>query len=262
MSHNRFYQIQKHPIFDSREQMKGYLLSVTDVTSYMQMREQIQDQVEELRAVNYQLKEQIKLKNTLSKVSARNYVARELHDILGHSMTLTIKLLEIGVIKIDESNDVLSGLENVEEAYRVSSKGYNDLRKSLVDKQEISYDLISLKTEINKIGLVLKAAGLVFELKMSKINGLLREDEYQTIIRFIQEAVTNSVKHGKASEIIVSMDFQQSKRIIRVQDNGCGCKDFIKGNGINGMLDRAKLVEGIISLDLCQAEGFCIQLEY
>jgi len=269
---NKFLHVQKKLLIDNKNKFLGFIITIMDVSSHMILKKNIELQVEELRAINYELKEKINLADTLTKISARNYVARELHDILGHSMTISIKLLEIAKIEC-ESNDykeeegfkhntIESVNKRLSEAYEICSEGYLNLRKSLIEKQKMSYDLISLKTEVNKMGKVLRVAGIEFELIMGKVNGLLSEVEYQAIKRFCQECITNGIKHGKASNISIQMNFDSTKNIITIRDNGIGCDDFTKGNGLLGMEDRALEVNGEINYFSKVGEGFLVELVY
>lgn len=268
----KYLHIQKKMLIDHKNKFLGYIVTIMDVSSYIILKNNIEQQVEELRAINYELKEKIKQSDTLTKVSARNYVARELHDVLGHSMTISIKLLEIAKMECDSDTCVEGAgfspetIESVNlrlsKAYDICSEGYLTLRKSLFEKQEMSYDLISLKTEVNKMGKVLKVAGIDFDLVMEKVNGLLSESEYQTINRFCQECITNAVKHGKATKISIQMSFESTKNQISIRDNGVGCNDFTKGNGLRGMEDRANEVGGNIDYFSKLGEGFLVELVY
>lgn len=269
---NKFLHVQKKRLIGNKNKFLGYIMTIMDVSSYMILKNNIELQVEELRSINYELKDKIKLSDTLTKVSARNYVARELHDILGHSMTVSIKLLEIAKMEC-ESDDYKgkSGfnqktMESVNirlgQAFGICSEGYLNLRKSLIEKQEMSYDLISLKTEVNKMGNVISVAGIEFELVMEKVNGLLNEVEYQTIKRFCQECMTNAIKHGRASKISIKMEFCSAKNEIAIRDNGIGCNEFTKGSGLRGMEERASAVGGEINYFSKKGQGFLVELVY
>lgn len=265
--------VVKKEIRDKHGRQLGYLTTVKDITIYARLKDELEQQMEELQIINEELEEKIDLNDTLSKISARNFVARELHDILGHSMTLAIKLLEIALIeckmllKEDQELKVIH-LHNelihtqLEEAYRTCLKGYTDLRKSLLEKQEMSYDLIGLKTEVNKMGQLLQVAGVNFNLSMTKVNGLLSDSEYHTIKRFCQEGITNAIKHGKPSEISINMNFSHRLNTITIKDNGMGCEILNKGNGLLGMEDRVKEIDGFVRYNCENGKGFEVSLLY
>lgn len=266
-----YYEIHNRRIIDHNQKDMGRIVTITDVSSYMFLQQNLEEQIDSLESMTSALEQNIKLNNDLMLVASRNYVARELHDILGHSMTLTIKLLEVALIECKEfkcSTDeeyaykkkILK--DKLNEAYEICSKGYNDLRTCLIDKQEQVYDIISLKTEINKMSNVLKFAGIEFELTLSQVSGLFTEKEFLIVKRFCQESVTNSIKHGKATHIHIHMDFDNRPYRIIIRDNGIGCESLSKGNGLKGIEDRIKQLDGELKWESTMMNGFEIILSY
>ncbi|MBU5237784.1 hypothetical protein KQI01_22020, partial [Vibrio cholerae] len=66
----------------------------------------------------------------------------------------------------------------------------------------------------------------------------------------LREAVTNVVKHSKATRCIVSVLESQGELILTVEDNGIGLADQNHdGNGIRGMKERIALIDGFVELD-------------
>ena len=63
----------------------------------------------------------------------------------------------------------------------------------------------------------------------------------------LREAVTNIVKHSKATECIVSVLESQGELILKVEDNGVGLENQNHdGNGIRGMKERIALIDGFV----------------
>lgn len=266
-----YYEIHNRKVVDHRERDMGRIVTIADVTPYMLLQQNLEEQIDSLETMTTTLEHNIHMNNDLMLVASRNFVARELHDILGHSMTLTIKLLEVALIECKEfkcSTDVEYAhkkkilKDKLNEAYAICSKGYNDLRTCLIDKQERSYDIISLKTEINKMSNVLRFAGIEFELSLPQVSGLFTENEFLVIKRFCQECVTNSIKHGKATYIHIIMDFENKPYRITVRDNGAGCEQLCKGNGLKGIEDRIKQIDGTLDWSSSAMNGFEIVLSY
>jgi len=267
----KYMEVFYKSIIDTKKRNMGTLVTIVDISSYIFLKSNLVEQIEELEEVTKELEMSIQLNDDLTLVSSKNYVARELHDILGHSMTITIKLLEVALIECNElkcsnddayreKKDIL--LEKLKEAFDICSKGYNDLRISLVEKQQISFDIVNLKSEISKMSNVLKFAGIEFNMTLSHINIFFSEEEYTIIKRFCQECITNSIKHGKASYIHIDMDFQQKPYKICIHDNGVGCTSMIKGNGLKGIEDRVKSIDGKLHWASSPLNGFDMTLSY
>ncbi len=142
------YEIHKKPYLDSKERIQGFIYAIYDVTYYDTLGRSIKDKQEAIIVSNKALEERIDMSKELSRIAARNYFARELHDILGHSMTVAIKLLEVSGISYPE--DKTMAVSQLEEAARVSSKGYSDLRKSIVSNFEAEHDFVGLRSDIKK----------------------------------------------------------------------------------------------------------------
>ena len=66
----------------------------------------------------------------------------------------------------------------------------------------------------------------------------------QTILRCAQELITNTMKHAQASHIKVKLERTNSQVILMVQDNGIGLGQSQAGNGMTGMAERVKLLNG------------------
>lgn len=82
--------------------------------------------------------------------------------------------------------------------------------------------------------------------------------EYKEILYFtIKEALTNSIKHGKADEIRIDLSLEENVKLI-IKDNGIGCKNLVKGNGILGLESRIKDYNGKMSF--ITNDGFMIEL--
>ena len=83
------------------------------------------------------------------------------------------------------------------------------------------------------------------------------EDEENAIFRIIQESVTNAIRHGKATKIVIVISSQNDNLEIVVSDNGCGCKNLIDGFGITHMKERIALLHG--SIGFISHNGFTVE---
>ncbi|MFJ1137516.1 response regulator, partial [Bacillus thuringiensis] len=90
-------------------------------------------------------------------------------------------------------------------------------------------------------------------------------EEYQlsrqakiTFIRCLQESLTNAVRHGQGTEIIVSLQFEQQYTRLEVQDNGKGNVEWQEGFGMNAMKERAMNLQGHLSVYTKPEEGMLV----
>jgi signal transduction histidine kinase len=68
--------------------------------------------------------------------------------------------------------------------------------------------------------------------------------------------MTNALKHGHAKKITIAVRFSEHSVDIIIADNGVGCEEFTKGNGIKGMEQRVKELDGFFSCGSPDGEGF------
>lgn len=254
---NNHFEIHKKPYIDSKEVIKGYIYTIYDITDYIKLKESIKDQNESIIVSNEMLEERIELSKEVSRMAARNYFARELHDILGHSMTVTIKLLEVSSLSYSDDKEL--AMKQLVEAAGVASKGYTDLRKSVIHNFEAENDYRGLKNDIKKIAKILEVAGIHCEIETNKDYGLISDLETQVIKRFCQEGITNALKHGKATKVKIQLKFEKNGNQISCLNNGEKPSALIKGNGLKGLDYRVKELGGrVIIVNEGPWFGFCM----
>ncbi len=102
-------------------------------------------------------------------------------------------------------------------------------------------------------------SGIEFKLN-SKINNIDLNPEYSTeVFRILQEALTNVIRHAKATRVIVEISEKENNYIITVKDNGRGIKEneitSMLSMGILSMRERALLFNGNIELSGKKGKG-------
>ena len=70
------------------------------------------------------------------------------------------------------------------------------------------------------------------------------QDEEEAIYRIVQESMTNSVRHGHATEIYITFARDEDTLIIIIEDNGTGCAEIKEGFGLHHMKERVRLLSG------------------
>jgi len=76
-----------------------------------------------------------------------------------------------------------------------------------------------------------------------------------TLMRFIQEGLTNAKRHGAATCIDIQILFEQAHLIIRVEDNGIGCSTLHEGFGLRSMKDRISELAGTVQYETALNQG-------
>ena len=85
------------------------------------------------------------------------------------------------------------------------------------------------------------------------------EDEENAIYRVIQESVTNAIRHGKASNVWISIEKDGPKLLLTIQDDGIGCQEMKKGFGTRHITERIEMLNGTVQFD--GSNGFAVHVQ-
>ncbi|MCQ6264214.1 histidine kinase [Fictibacillus sp. WQ 8-8] len=190
--------------------------------------------------------EYIKQSEYTHRLEERNRISQQIHDSIGHSMTGA--LIQMEAAKSLMGMDTGKAKELLQNAIVISKKGIEDIRITLknmkppteqmgVQRMKLMIEEFSLKHRIK--------APFVYKGNMDMITPI----QWKIIAENVTEALTNSMKYGKPTEI--SIEIHVLNRMIKaeVRDNGRGAVKVVKGLGIMGMEERTASVNGTIIVD-------------
>jgi signal transduction histidine kinase len=186
----------------------------------------------------------------------RNRVAREIHDTLAHTLTTIIVEIEAGTKLMQKGSD---------KAYEELIKAQNQARVGL---DEVRYSIKNLRSGIlNREGFKGALAMTLDQLKATNDVKIILEidesieinDEYEmTLFRIIQEAATNSFRHGKSKNLFINVEKLDNNIMLKIADDGIGCNQIKAGYGILGIRERTKKLGGNVELESAIGNGFRI----
>lgn len=189
----------------------------------------------------------------LTITKERNRIAQDIHDNLGHSLVALNMNLDVTRNIIDEDKD--KAKELLEKCQFLVKDSMNSLRKAVY----------TLKEEDLSQGLKNALQSLIHNINdTSNINIINNWDEkvedtpfeHKSIIyAIIKEGLTNCIKHSKCSEININLHVKDRVQL-RIKDNGIGCDNFIKGNGLKGIEERINRISGYIEYKTKEGQGF------
>jgi two-component system, NarL family, sensor histidine kinase DesK len=201
-----------------------------------------------------QLEEQLEDANKriaeLVKQEERQRIARDLHDTLGQKLSLIgLKSDLARKLIYKDPEQARSELKDVQQTARTA---LNEVRKMVSQMRGVR-----LKEEIIRIKQLLKAAQIDLVADEEKLTLTNVSPFLENILSMcLKEAVTNVVKHSKASTCQITIEQSWNEISITVKDNGIGIvenQDLAKGNGLLGMKERLEFVNG--SLEIFSEEG-------
>ncbi|MDN5315306.1 MAG: hypothetical protein PWP10_4056 [Clostridiales bacterium] len=227
---------------------------------YIRLNNTLQEKVEELKIANEKLEIFTRESIAMAKIKERNRLAREIHDILGHSLTSITTGIEASMALLDIDKDVAKN--QMKKIRDVARKGLVDVRRSV---RELKIDAVEKYALIPAIKKLVEEVSGMSDVKIDlQIVGeimSMQDDEEQTIYRIIQESITNSIRHGQASHIDVLLEFKYHDLLMRIQDNGSGCDMIEKGFGLTHIEERIKMLGGAVKFESGKDQGFCMEAE-
>lgn len=207
-------------------------------------KDEIKQLNEKLKLANIKLQEYALQVEEITISRERTMVAQELHDSLGHSLMALAMHLEFA--KKVCNTKPLKVEEVLTQSEKIAKASINDLRKavSLLNSELEIQDLnISIEKLINNFYLV---SNLKITYNKNKSIDYLSPTIKTSIYKTIQESITNSLKHGNATEINIKITKTSEAVELIITDNGIGCNNIIKSNGLNGIESRINLLGGTI----------------
>ena len=216
-----------------------------------------------LGEANRQLRENAAQVEELAVTKERNRLAREIHDSLGHY--LTVVNVQIGAAQAIFSQDSKRALEYLAKAQTLTQEGLAEVRRSVAALRASPTESRPLAEALGKLVEQWNATGLSATLI---VRGTLRQLTPQadlTFYRAAQEALTNVSKHASATRVELSLNYLNSESVLLVvEDNGVGANgtsDFANGFGLLGVRERAQLLGGEVRIETQSGKGFKLEVE-
>ncbi|MDT0595967.1 sensor histidine kinase [Glaciecola petra] len=201
---------------------------------------------------NRQLKATQSLLNEAVKQSERVRIARNIHDLLGHHLTaLTINLQ---VASHKSSGEVK---ESVEQCHQLAKLLLSDVREAVSDIREKSQ--LDLKASIEQM--LEKLPDLDVALAYPDDMAITDIQIADTILKSIQESITNTMRHAQGKNVKVDIHFDSEKQTnlhIEIENDGKMPKEITFGNGLKGIIERVNAIQGNVEFILKQGKFYTL----
>ena len=178
---------------------------------------QLEESNTELEEVHRQLQSYAKEVEELTIVRERTRMAREIHDTLGHYLSiLTIQLETIS--KLQERDPARAAIE-VAEARRVASQSMQEVRNAIAALRPTSIATLSLTQAISQLGNEFEQSATETQITLDLDTQLppISPDLQAALYRAVQEALTNVRRHAHASKVLVRLRYETEGRRRRVE---------------------------------------------
>ena len=196
----------------------------------------------------------------LATTKERNRLAREIHDSLGHY--LTVVNVQIGAAQAILELDRQRALDHLSNAQALTQEGLGEVRRSVAALRASPIESRPLPEALAKLTEQWNATGLRAQFVVAGTIRPLTPQVNLTLYRAAQEALTNVGKHAHASNVELHLDYRDERLIrLRIKDDGLGSANSESGFGLLGVRERIQLLNGAVHVRAAAGEGFSLDVE-
>jgi signal transduction histidine kinase len=192
----------------------------------------------------------------------RTRIARELHDVVAHAISVIV-LQARGArhALAEDPDDTRRAIDAIE---RTASQALGEMRRLLAilraDDEAVALAPEASLSQLAVLADEVRAAGLPVEIRVEGEPRELSPGLDASAYRIVQEALTNALKHAGASKAIVVVDYGDELLEIEVVDNGVGVQNGDgAGHGLLGMRERAAVFGGRVEAGPRNGGGYGVR---
>jgi two-component system, NarL family, sensor histidine kinase DesK len=175
----------------------------------------------------------------LAKIAERERIGRDLHDLLGHSLSLIAIKAELAEkLALQDSSQASRQMQEVADAAR---KALSEIRHTIAGLRSIG-----LPDALTAVSTMLRASGVEVTQRIEPLPALNPSQEH-ALAQAVLEAGTNIVRHARAAHVSIQLAREGGQLALQVDDDGQG-KDIAPGHGLQGMRERLIMAAGTLTL--------------
>lgn len=204
------------------------VLGIGTMGQVEQWRQKVQRQQQQSSAEISQLATQLE----------RERIARDLHDVLGHSLSSVILKADLAV-QLLKHQQLQQALDELEQLRLIARESLSQVRHTVAGYRHKGWD-----STVQPLLELLRQAGFAVELD-GHWHGLTEQEE-QSLVPVLTELVTNVIRHSQGRQVWLRLQQSDSQRMLQLKDDGV-CSVIEAGAGLQGIAERLNLLGGQLS---------------
>jgi signal transduction histidine kinase len=226
------------------------------ITELLQREQQLRH---ELAEAHEQLRDYATQAERLATAQERNRLARDIHDGLGHS--LTVVQMQVKAARAVLQSDPPKADDVLAKAQQQSEEALAAVRRSVRALRE-PRSTGPLPEALGLLAEEASAAGVPTRLEVSGTPRPLPDESHEALYRAAQEGLTNVRKHARATRADVLLDYGGSAVRVEVRDDGAGTSGApSQGFGLVGLRERAAHLGGRLQVESAPGQGCTLTME-
>ena len=222
---------------------------------------ELEEAHQELEEAHQQLRLYAEQVEELATAKERNRLAREIHDGLGHYLTIINVQLEKALTYRDRSPE--EEVQAVRDAKRLASEALQDVRHS-VSTLRAADEAFVLTPALHTLVERLRSAQLAVEIQIEGGEEGYSQQALMALFRVAQEGLTNIQKYAHAASAQLHLHFGEASATLRLSDDGPGfdpaqltaLRPGREGSyGLQGVRERLELVGGVLQVESSPGQG-------
>ena len=187
----------------------------------------------------------------LGAIAERERIARDLHDLLGHSLSsIALKAELASKLTIAGANEQAS--QESEQVAQLARSLLSEVRQAVSGLKQVG-----LYAQLDVLVKRLQDAGFIVEQSIEKVS--LSAEQESNLCFIFKEAVTNIIRHSKGKYVKLQLSTQSGSVNLDIQDDGV-VKKYQSGNGVEGIKDRALALQG--KCHISTDSGMAINIQF
>lgn len=216
--------------------------------------------LDSLAELNLNLQGYARTVDEQSSERERNRISREIHDISGYIFTNLIALMDAAgsMPRHDQAgltDMLITARKTAQEGLRETRVALRRLRNEQLRESNVPRAIFKIVSIFRKI------TGLEVTLSLGNLPNALNHQLSLALYRTVQEALTNAVRHGKASKVRVIFWVDGDLLRLTITDNGKGAFEVVKGIGLAGMEERLGALGGSVRVGQAPEGGFSLAVQ-
>jgi len=186
----------------------------------------------------------------LATTAERERIGRDLHDLLGHTLSLIALKSELANKLFDR--DAASAKREMADVERIARDALAQVRRAVTGIRAAG-----LAAELASAKLLLQSNGVHLECEIADV--CLPVEVETALAMSLREAVTNIQRHARAAHVRIVLEAARQAVILRVEDDGRGGA-IVPGNGLAGMRERLAAIGAQLQVDSQRGRGTVLKV--